>query len=192
MSTPISATSETFEPGDSFNFKQLADHLTALQKAPTLAEVSEWIARADITAADVCDYRRFREGTYARNKVLKTDVLEVLILCWEPRQCTAIHDHNGSFGVLRVLEGELSETLFEQDADSVLRRTREAKWQAGAVTGADVPDIHCLYNCQHSGQKLVTLHVYCPPLYKLNTYKENSAEVTQIISGETLQTCEDA
>ncbi len=189
MSTPMRLADE---PGCRLSFSQLADHLASLGQAPTLSEVNEWVANASITAEDVCDYRRFREGTYARNRVLKTDLLEVLILCWEPRHCTVIHDHNGAFGVVRVLEGELSETLFAHDAEGVLRRTEEAKWQPGAVTGADAPDIHSLYNCQHSGQKLVTLHVYCPPLHKLNTYKENSAEVTQIISGETPQSCDDA
>jgi cysteine dioxygenase len=170
----------------------LADRLAGLTEAPSLAQVHEWVARARITAAEICDYRRFRAGAYARNRVFRTDALEMLVLCWEPGQCTVIHDHDGSFGVVRVLEGELSETLYHQDDEGVLRRTREAKWQPDAVTGADVPDIHCLYNCRDSGQKLVTLHIYCPPLHKLNTYKEGSAEVTQIISGETPQTCEDA
>jgi cysteine dioxygenase len=189
MSTPITAADES---ACRFGFEQLAARLESLQQAPTLAEVNKWVTEAAITAEEVCAYKRFREGTYTRNRVLKTDVLEALILCWEPGQCTVIHDHNGSFGVVRVLEGELSETIYVQDADGILRRRREAKWQPDAVTGADAPDIHCLYNCQNSGQKLVTLHVYCPPLHKLNTYKENSAEVTQIISGETPQSCEDA
>jgi cysteine dioxygenase len=192
MSTPVNALSASDEPDCNFGWQHLAERLLSLADAPTLAEVNQWVAEAHITAEDICHYRRFREGAYARNRVLKTEVLEALILCWEPGQCTVIHDHNGSFGVVRVLEGELSETLFGQDSEGILRRTREAKWQPGAVTGADVPDIHCLYNCNQSGQKLVTLHIYCPPLHKLNTYKENSAEVTQIISGETPQSCQDA
>ena len=192
MSLTVSAPSVANEPGCALNFSQLADRLASLTAAPALAEVNEWLARARVTADDVGSYRRFREGSYARNRVLRTDVLEVLILCWEQGQCTVIHDHNGSYGVVRVLEGELSETIFAQDEAGVLRRAREAKWQPDAVTGADAPDIHSLYNCQRSGQKLVTLHVYCPPLHKLNTYKEGSAEVLQIISGETPQSCDDA
>jgi cysteine dioxygenase len=173
------------------NFQGLADHLESLITAPTLAEVNDWVAQTPIAADDVCNYRRFRESVYGRNRVFRTEVLEMLVLCWLPGQCTVIHDHDGSFGVVRVLEGELSETLYKQDADGILRRVRDAKWSAAAVTGADVPDIHRLYNCQNSGQKLVTLHVYCPPLHKLNTYQEDSAEITQIISGETPQRSND-
>ena len=190
MSVQITVASTPPEAGcPVLSFPGLTQKLSALQDFPGLAEVSQWIAQVSITPQDVCKHRRFRPGTYSRNHVLRNEFLEVLILCWEPGQCTVIHDHNGSFGVVRVLEGELSETLFVQDEQQVLRRNREAKWQPGAVTGADVPDIHRLYNCPDSGQKLVTLHVYCPPLHKLNTYTENSAEIVQIISGETPQTC---
>ena len=173
-----------------FDFAALTAKLENLTAAPSLAEVNEWVAQAAITAEDICHFRRFRPGSYTRNHVLRNEWLEMLILCWQPGQCTVIHDHNGSFGVVRVLEGELSETLFALDANGVLRCTREAKWQPDAVTGADVPDIHRLYNCPQSSEKLVTLHVYCPPLHKLNTYTENSAEIVQIISGETPQPCD--
>ena len=71
-------------------------------------------------------------------------------------------------------------------------RARSRVSQAQSDGRTDVPDIHRLYNCPDSSQKLVTLHVYCPPLHKLNTYTENSAEVAQIISGETPQTCRDS
>ena len=44
----------------------------------------------------------------------------------------------------------------------------------GEVTGAGVPDIHQLGNPEVSGQDLVTIHVYAPPLGVLKTYKVGS------------------
>jgi hypothetical protein len=37
-----------------------------------------------------------------------------------------------------------------------------------------VPDIHQLGNPEVSGQDLITIHIYAPPLGVLNTYKVGS------------------
>ena len=44
----------------------------------------------------------------------------------------------------------------------------------GEVTGSDVPDIHQLGNPEVSGQNLITIHIYAPPLGVLKTYKVGS------------------
>ena len=45
------------------------------------------------------------------------------------------------------------------------------------ITGADKPDIHQLGNPDVSGQDLITIHVYAPPLGVLKTYKVGSSQV---------------
>ena len=47
----------------------------------------------------------------------------------------------------------------------------------GEITGAAVPDIHQLGNPEVSGQDLITIHVYAPPLGVLQTYKVGSAQI---------------
>jgi cysteine dioxygenase len=155
----------------------LKNKLAALSRVPSLEEVSAWIAEAEVTDEELRPYRGFKPGTYARHRVFRNEFAEILVLCWRPGQRTPIHDHNGSHGAVRVCSGVMWETIFALDGEHKLYYRRAREWNSGEVTGADVPDIHQLGNPEVSGQNLVTLHLYAPPLGVLNTYKVGSSEV---------------
>jgi hypothetical protein len=69
------------------------------------------------------------------------------------------------------------ETTFSYEEQRGLCYNTGRECPAGFVTGADVPDIHQLGNPEVSGQDLITVHVYAPPLGVLNTYKVGSSKV---------------
>ena len=98
------------------------------------------------------------------------------MLCWKPGQRTPIHDHNGSYGAVRVCEGVMWETSFMLDDDRRLYYHSAREWAPGETTAADVPDIHQIGNPDISGRDLVTLHLYAPPLGVINTYKVRERE----------------
>jgi cysteine dioxygenase len=159
------------------SLRTLVDKLSRRNSIPTLEELDGLLAEVELTADDLRPYRSFKAGNYARHRVFRNQHVELLVLCWRPGQRTPIHDHNGSHGAVRVCEGVMWETIFEQDEKSRLRYKSARQWLAGGVTGAEVPDIHQLGNPDVSGQDMVTLHLYAPPLGVLNTYKVGSAEV---------------
>jgi cysteine dioxygenase len=158
-------------------FQALAEKLNALVAAPSFAEMENWLRDVLVTGADLNPYRFFKAGTYARHRVLRNEFAELLVLCWRPGQRTPIHDHNGSYGAVRVCEGVMWETMFALNNTRELYYQSAREWKERDVTGADVPDIHQLGNPEVSGQNLVTLHLYAPPLGVLNTYKVGSSEV---------------
>jgi cysteine dioxygenase len=83
---------------------------------------------------------------------------------------------------VKVLRGVMWETLFEMGGGGEgLRYGSAREWTPGRVTGADVPDIHQLGNPDVSGQDLVTLHLYSPPLASLNVYKVGREESTSTL-----------
>ncbi len=99
----------------------------------------------------------FQDNNYARNLVLKTDNLEIIVVCWKPGQASPVHGHGPSDAVMVILEGEMSYTNFFPDGRKV-----SGVWQAGDVG-------HCPVGVQHqianrSEQDLVTFHIYSPPL----------------------------
>jgi cysteine dioxygenase len=143
-----------------------------------LDDLNRWLTQVDLSEECLRGYRSFKPSSYARNRVMKNDYVEMLVLCWKPGQRTVIHDHNGSHGAVRVCEGVLWETMFEQDHEGKLRYKLSSEWRAGGVTGANVPDIHQLGNPEVSGQDLITIHIYAPPLGTLNTYKVGSSETS--------------
>ena len=155
----------------------MVQELGNLNGVPTLDQLDALLEKVQLTPEDLRPYRSFKAGNYARHRVFRNQHVELLVLCWRPGQRTPIHDHNGSHGAVRVCEGVMWETIFEQDAESKLRYKTARQWTTGGVTGAEVPDIHQLGNPDVSGQDMVTLHLYAPPLGVLNTYKVGSAEV---------------
>jgi cysteine dioxygenase len=161
----------------SSSFDLLLKRLRELHEPPALEDLRAWLNHVTVTEGDLRPHKGFKAGTYARHRVMRNEFVELLVLCWRPGQRTPIHDHNGSYGAVRVCEGVMWETMFELDQTQTLFYKLAREWKPGEVTGADVPDIHQLGNPEVSGQSLVTLHLYAPPLNVLNTYKVGSSEV---------------
>ena len=156
--------------------RALVETLGALRVAPALEEIDALLREVEVSDEELRPHLGFKSGTYARHRVFRNDFAEILVLCWQPGQKTPIHDHNGSFGAVRVLKGIMWETMFGFDEAHKLCYRSAREWQPGLVTDADVPDIHQLGNPEVSAQNLVTLHIYAPPLGVLNTYKVGSRE----------------
>jgi cysteine dioxygenase len=180
MST-ILRQSNVFPPAEDraplSSFCMLLKRLGEMREPPSLEEMHACLDGLSVTEEDLRPHRSFKTGTYTRHRVFRNEFIELLVLCWQPGQRTPIHDHNGSYGAVRVCEGVLWETMFELDETSTLFYKSAREWRPGQTTGADVPDIHQLGNPEVSGQNLVTLHLYAPPLNVLNTYKVGSSEV---------------
>jgi cysteine dioxygenase len=172
--TPIST-----EPrdGSSITFSQLIERLNSQTSAPTLEQLNSWLSSAEIFDRDLQPYVGFKEGNYWRHRVCRNEAAEMLVICWRPGHKTPIHDHNGSHGVVRIHTGLMWETIFTFDEDQGLRYESGRECPVGTVTGAEVPDIHQLGNPDVSGQDLITVHVYAPPLGVLKTYKVGSSQV---------------
>jgi cysteine dioxygenase len=160
-----------------FSFTDLANVLAAQQSVPTLPELNALLERTTISANDLKPYLGFKTGNYSRHLVIKNDHVEMLVLCWKPGQRTPIHDHNGSHGAVFVHEGIMWETTFDYDTETGLAYKAHRELRTGGLTGSEVPDIHQLGNPDVSGQDLITIHIYAPPLGVLKTYKLGSSTI---------------
>jgi cysteine dioxygenase len=179
--TRARAHADEGRPEGDFSLRSLAGALEKLSARPALTQVDEWMRRVEVSREELRPHVGFKEGTYARHRVFVCEHAELLVLCWRPGQRTPIHDHAGSFGSVRVLEGFMWETLFEMDGREGLLYKSAREWTRGHVTGADIPDIHQLGNPDVSGRDLVTLHLYSPPLTSLNVYKVGRKESTSTL-----------
>jgi cysteine dioxygenase len=150
----------------------LDDYLLALaQRTVTELPQADFVELTDRLRVDPalveCNVA-FCPETYARNFVCRTPQFELLVLCWEPGQVTTVHDHAGSLNFIRVHRGRLTSRLFAHPDDGRLALASEAALTAGGRTSVDRPEIHQLANT--SGEQLVTIHVYAPPLTHLTVY----------------------
>jgi cysteine dioxygenase len=173
--TNVSAEAETKASPSSL--ADLVAALAAQQTLPSLEQLDSWLANSAIKREDLLPYLGFKEGNYWRHRIFRNDFVEMLVLCWRPGQRTPIHDHNGSQGAVMVYEGLMWETTFNFDPGAGLSYKSGREYGPSEVTDAAVPDIHQLGNPDVSGQDLITIHIYSPPLGVLKTYKVGSPDI---------------
>ena len=178
----VTDTNVVYEPQSTkatseLSLDEVAEKITNLTSVPSLDEIKEWFSALLLRQRDYERYRIFTKRKYARNLIARSPSAELLMLCWHAGQRTPIHDHGGSVGVILLLEGLLTETMYERSPAGSVRPYNTYKWNPGAITGADVPDIHQLLNLQPEGRDMVTLHCYAPPLSVLNTFSPRSSRV---------------
>lgn len=171
------ATDDACSTAPPLSLKALVEILESQTAPPPLAQLYEWLESAEFTTDELQPYVGFKDGTYWRHRVCRNAHVEMLVLCWQPGQRTVIHDHNGSQGAVLVQEGVMWETTFTYDEQRGLAYNSACGYEAGQITGADVPDIHQLGNPDISERNLVTIHIYSPALGVLHTYKPGSATV---------------
>ncbi|WP_046158258.1 cysteine dioxygenase [Chromobacterium vaccinii] len=122
------------------------------------------------TPQDLAPFRRFDDARYCRNRIYRDEHCELLLLCWRDGQRSQIHNHKGSLCGVRVIEGVATETVFETTLSGQLaaRETRELATGSLVINGH--LDIHQVANLQADGGDLVTLHLYSPPLSRMELF----------------------
>ncbi|HVR27936.1 MAG TPA: cysteine dioxygenase family protein, partial [Thermoanaerobaculia bacterium] len=115
---------------------------------------------------DACKYRR--------NLIRRTAAYEALLLCWLPGQRSPIHDHRGSGCAFRVVEGIVTETLYERMCADLATAVSMRWLPQGTICASRDFDVHEVANLEPSAD-LVTLHLYSPPLRDVNLYRSTEA-----------------
>lgn len=151
-------------------------------RAITCARLLELAARLDLDDELVERRSHFTAEAYARNLVCRTPEVEVLVLCWRPGQESTVHDHAGSLNAIRVHRGTLTSRLFAPAAGAApgcgpVELIEEKPAGAGTLTGLDRGGIHQLANL--SGDDVVTIHLYAPPLLAVTAYSTASPQVVR-------------
>lgn len=157
---------------------RIVERLDSLEAPPTMPDICGFLAEFDISDLDFAPFRSFSDDHYTRNRIFRNEFAELLVLGWVPGQESMIHDHDGSVGAVRVLEGSIREIKFVWDEDGKLIEGKSADAGTGMIAGVGEPDIHQLVCTTENGGPAVTLHLYAPPLEGLNIYDRGSREIT--------------
>ena len=103
------------------SFSELINVLKSDCAVITPARMQDILDRLVVTTEEARPHALFSERRYARNLVYKDREFEIMIMCWNAGQRSSIHDHAGSLGGLKILEGELTESLFERAANGMIK-----------------------------------------------------------------------
>ena len=172
------------QPSPNHAFPKLAtliEYLGSLGGRADLAVLSRLLETTDVTAADIAPACLFGERGYKRNTIARSDHFELLALCWRSGDSTPIHDHQGNSCAFKVIAGLGTEIRFAATDSGLVCPKATNTMPPGYICAADDPDIHMVANMQPRGCDLVTLHIYSPPIAKMNTF--TFAKPTVVESG---------
>jgi cysteine dioxygenase len=159
----------------SANLSELFGILDALQQRVPLPDLKALLGGCGVGCEEVAHLLRFSAKTYQRIPLRGSDWYQAWVMCWRNGQRSPIHDHRGSSCGVRVLQGVLTETLFDFAANGHVKARGSHDFEPGDVIGGEDSDVHQVSNLQAASADLVTLHVYSPPLVFMGTYDMTSA-----------------
>lgn len=137
--------------------------------ASELREIAIAFRRAEIVWERFGPRLLFAPGGYSRVRVWSDGDRELLLLGWLPGQRTEVHDHGGSWGLARVLFGELVEAQWDRPVGGgPLRIRRESRIRTGRVATESIDAIHRLEN--RSGAPAASLHFYSKPIERMGVW----------------------
>jgi len=124
---------------------------------------------------------------YTRNLIDKTELFEVMAICWEVGQISAIHNHKDQNCWMMVPMGKLlvqNYRLIRQDlkaGTADLEPTNLLEMHPGNPCAVD-PDnpVHKVYNPAEFDQRAVSIHVYSRPYDSCVVYSDEQHKCGEV------------
>ncbi|XP_062924742.1 cysteine dioxygenase type 1-like [Mobula hypostoma] len=128
-------------------------------------------------------YAKFDQCRYTRNLVDEGNgKFNLMILCWGEGHGSSIHDHSDSHCFLKILQGQLKETIFNMPNEEIkeLSKKKETILQENKCAYmSDSIGVHRVENVSHT-EKAVSLHLYIPPFDSCHTFDERSGHKQKV------------
>nr|WP_321222108.1 cysteine dioxygenase family protein [uncultured Psychroserpens sp.] len=117
----------------------------------------------DFKSIDLALNESWSSQHYTRNCLYRDAYFELILLCWEQGQETAVHGHDGEDCWVYLLEGEMEEVFFSLNDNNSLLEVGSKKVIANELTFMnDKIGFHKLKN-NFTGRSL-SLHLYAKPI----------------------------
>jgi cysteine dioxygenase len=151
----------------------------------TRDNILDFCAGVQVRDSSLDRYVYYDDKFYTRNLIYRDSLFEVMAICWEPGQKTAIHTHNGQLCWMLTQRGHLTVVDYKwigcdhpenqnvvgidclAGSDHVrLDRIREVDAYAGGpiLTADKLQTIHQLFNLSETPERAVSLHIYSRPI----------------------------
>lgn len=154
-----------------FDFQELLRRAEAFTRGvPSMEQLGDWVFDQDWPQlAWQAALPAWEEGeAYSRN-ILALEPFEVALLRWKPGACSAVHLHEGFWGFVVCLSGQLEHHGFRYDTGKLTLEDRVVAFAGGVLAEPD-GTIHRLVNGS-AEEPLITLHLYAPALADLGGLK---------------------
>jgi cysteine dioxygenase len=165
---------ETFNPKTSLRVP--VDHLVReLRACPASAfddihQIRALLLQMPVEEASLVPYLTWDRQHYTRNLIDKTDLYEMMAICWEVGQSSSVHNHRDQNCWMAAPIGKLLVENFKvgfQDIEAgqcQLTASNTVELSATNPCAVDPHEpVHRVMNPREANQRAVTLHVYSRP-----------------------------
>jgi len=186
------ATATSSHSGEATRRVSIEDFVTGLRKLSqddftTVNGALQYITANAVDAESLQPYLFWNPQHYTRNLIDKTDLYELLAICWEVGMGSSIHNHKGQncwmaapIGRLAVQNYRvLSEDLATQCCEIVPTDVVEIT-PANPVAVDPLNPVHDVRNLREFGERAVSLHVYSRPFNSCIVYSVEQGRCGQI------------
>ncbi len=151
---------------------QLVKELRALPVSAfeTTEKVQSLLARMPVTESSLAPYLTWDRQHYTRNLIDKTELYELLAICWEVGQGSSVHNHRDQNCWMAAPIGRLVVENFHVGFEDIeagkcrLQASNTVELTAANPCAVDpLEPVHRVINPREANQRAVTLHVYSRP-----------------------------
>jgi len=135
-----------------------------------VAEVRALLAKMPVAEASLLPYLTWNSQHYTRNLIDKTDLYELIAICWEIGQGSSVHNHRGQNCWMAAPIGRLLVENFHVGFEDIkagkcqLAASNTVELSAASPCAVDPQEpVHRVVNPREANQRAVTLHVYSRP-----------------------------
>ncbi|KAM6954277.1 cysteine dioxygenase type 1 [Aplochiton taeniatus] len=141
-------------------------------------EVQNIMESYDSNPQDWKKFAQFDQFRYTRNLVdVGNGKFNLMILCWGEGHGSSIHDHTDSHCFMKLLQGQLKETLFEwpdrKPLGSMVQKSQRLLQENQCAYINDSIGLHRVENGSHT-ESAVSLHLYSPPFDSCRTFDQRT------------------
>ncbi|XP_060701983.1 cysteine dioxygenase type 1 [Hemiscyllium ocellatum] len=135
--------------------------------------------------ADWSKFAKFDKYRYTRNLVDHGNGrFNLMILCWGEGHGSSIHDHANSHCFLKILQGQLKETLYNWPDGDHKNQELTRRWEKTFLENQctyinDTIGLHRVENVSHT-ESAVSLHLYSPPFNSCHCFDERTGHKNQV------------
>jgi cysteine dioxygenase len=160
------------------SIEDFAKRLAAIPESEfTHENVLQFTRKNVVDCESLAPYLWFSDDHYTRNLILKTDLFELLAICWEIGQKSPIHNHRDQNCWMAIPYGKLQVhnfALIQKEASTgfcELRSSGQLQIDPENPTEVDPGEpIHQVLNLPSFASKAVSLHIYSRPFDSCEVY----------------------
>lgn len=162
----------------------IQEFVAGLKKFPEAAftpleAIHDYLVQHPVDPASLTPYLFWDRQHYTRNLIDATPLYDLIAICWEVGQHSAIHNHRDQNCWMAVPIGRLLvqnyRVLFQdlKAGKCDLRPTDRVEMNAATPLAVNPAEpVHKVYNPREFGERAVSLHLYSRPFDSCDVYSE--------------------